>query len=136
MERNTERTHFTREPPTGRTTPPRQDPLVGIYQTNPIFSQLEQNETTCTVHQTNPFPPKSRNGCVRPRTHPAELPEILAAPANFPNAIISLIYTNPLLHLASLYGKLSSSSSMSSRFPARDLSPIAIIIVVIVAGPA
>jgi hypothetical protein len=70
-------------------------------------------------------------GRIQPNCPKSGLPH-----ANFPNAIISLIYTSPVLHLGSLYGKLSSSSSMSSRFPARDLSPIAIILVVIVAGPA
>jgi hypothetical protein len=52
------------------------------------------------------------------------------------NSQISLIYIKLLLHLGNFYAKLSLSSSMFNRLPARDLSPIAIIIAVIVAGPA
>jgi hypothetical protein len=83
---------------------------------------------------------KPLTSCTK-RTHfPRQAATEASAPARFqqtsPNAIISFIDTNALLHLTGLYDTLSSSSSMFSRLPARILSSIAIIIAVIVAGPA
>jgi hypothetical protein len=133
MERNTERTHFTREPPTGRTTPPRRDPSSEFTKRTQFPANSNKMKPLAPFTKRTHFPRRAATDA----SSPSRLwPKSGLPSGNSPNAIISLIYTNPLLHLAGLYGKLSSSSSMSSRFPARDLSPIAIIIVVIVAGPA